>query len=231
MCNFLVWSVSKLKGVPIDNSVCQQVKECHRIMAKAWASCKCYGNFRLLRGPWASQVAQWWRIHLPMQETQETCFGSLGQGDPLEEEVTTHSSILAEENPMDRGTWCAAVHGVAKSFTQLSTATHRGYEWRCRYGENPLGILEWRIHWGFWNPLGKSISFVSCFHWPSEHHKMCSRLANIPCWWEQYMMCSSGLPLPSAGDLPDQGMKPGFPALQVDSLPSEPPGKWSAFII
>ena len=29
----------------------------------------------------------------------------------------------------------------------------------------------------------------------------------------------------SPRDLPDPGVKPGSPALQVDSLPSEPPGK------
>ena len=34
----------------------------------------------------------------------------------------------------------------------------------------------------------------------------------------------SGLPFPSPGDLPDRGIKPGSPALQADSLPSEPPG-------
>ena len=37
-----------------------------------------------------------------MQETQETWVRSLGQEDPLEEEVAAHSSILAWENPMDR---------------------------------------------------------------------------------------------------------------------------------
>ena len=35
----------------------------------------------------------------------------------------------------------------------------------------------------------------------------------------------SGLPFPSPGDLPDPGIKPGSPALQADSLPSEPPRK------
>ena len=35
----------------------------------------------------------------------------------------------------------------------------------------------------------------------------------------------SGLPFPPSGDLPDPGIKPGSPALQTDSLPSEPPGK------
>ena len=35
----------------------------------------------------------------------------------------------------------------------------------------------------------------------------------------------SGLPFTSPGDLPDPGMEPGSPALQADSLLSEPPGK------
>ena len=34
-------------------------------------------------------------ICLPMQGTQETQVQSLGQEDPLEEEMATHSSILA----------------------------------------------------------------------------------------------------------------------------------------
>ena len=74
-----------------------------------------------------------------MQETQETHVPSLGREDPLEEEMTTHSGILAWkipwieategngsplrysclENPMDRGAWWAAVHRVAKSGTRL----------------------------------------------------------------------------------------------------------------
>ena len=35
----------------------------------------------------------------------------------------------------------------------------------------------------------------------------------------------SGLPFPTLGHLPDPGIKPGSPALHVDSLPSELPGK------
>ena len=35
----------------------------------------------------------------------------------------------------------------------------------------------------------------------------------------------SGRPFPSPRDLPDPGIKPVSPALQADSLPSEPPGK------
>ena len=43
---------------------------------------------------WASLVAQQWRTCLPMQETW-----SLGQEDPLEKEMATHSSISAQEIP------------------------------------------------------------------------------------------------------------------------------------
>ena len=39
----------------------------------------------------------------------------LGCEDPLEEEMATHSSMLAWEKSMDRGTWLATVHGVTRS--------------------------------------------------------------------------------------------------------------------
>ena len=45
----------------------------------------------------ASQVAQWQRIHLPMQETQETWVQSQRLEDPLEKKMATHSSILIWE--------------------------------------------------------------------------------------------------------------------------------------
>ena len=35
----------------------------------------------------------------------------------------------------------------------------------------------------------------------------------------------SGLPFPSAGDLPKPGIKPEAPALQADTMLYEPPGK------
>ena len=37
--------------------------------------------------------------------------------------------------------------------------------------------------------------------------------------------CRSGQPFPPPGDLPNPGMEPRLPALPVDSLPAEPPGK------
>ena len=53
---------------------------------------------------------------------QETRVQSLGQEDPLEKEMATHSSILAWKITwtMDGGAWRATPHGVAKSGTRLS---------------------------------------------------------------------------------------------------------------
>ena len=51
---------------------------------------------------------------------QETQVQSLGWKDPLEEDMATHSYILAWEIQMDRRAWWAVVHGIAKSQMQLS---------------------------------------------------------------------------------------------------------------
>ena len=48
---------------------------------------------------------------------QEARVRSLGQEDPLEKEMATHSGILAWRIPMDRGAWWATVHAVTKSRT------------------------------------------------------------------------------------------------------------------
>ena len=50
----------------------------------------------------------------------ETWIPSLGWEDTLEEGMSTHSSILPWRVPMDRRTWWAPVHGVAKSQTRLN---------------------------------------------------------------------------------------------------------------
>ena len=63
---------------------------------------------------WASLVAQQEGIRLPLQVQ------SLIWEDALEEEMATHSSILAWRIPMDRGAWRVTDHGVAKSWTQLT---------------------------------------------------------------------------------------------------------------
>ena len=51
--------------------------------------------------------------------TQVTQVRCLGQEDPLQKGMATHSSILAW-NLMDRGAWQATVHGTTKNLTCLS---------------------------------------------------------------------------------------------------------------
>ena len=73
--------------------------------------------------PCASLTAQ---LVKNLPATQESQVQSLGREDPLEEGMTTHSSILAWRIPMGRGAWQGAVHGVTKSWTRprLSKAQH-----------------------------------------------------------------------------------------------------------
>ena len=57
---------------------------------------------------------------------QEIRVPSLGQEDPLEKGMATHSSILAWRIPMGRGAWWATVYGLAKesdTAEQLKTTT------------------------------------------------------------------------------------------------------------
>ena len=83
----------------------------------------------------ASQLAWWWRIPWPMQETQELWVWYLGQEDPLEEGMATHFSILAWRIP-----WTEEPGGLQsiglQSQTQLST--HRN---KCIY----LTVLLWGL--------------------------------------------------------------------------------------
>ena len=63
----------------------------------------------------ASLVAQTIKNLPAMQETQAQ---SLGQEDPPEKGMATHSHSCLE-NPVDRGAWWATVHEVTKSQTRL----------------------------------------------------------------------------------------------------------------
>ena len=65
---------------------------------------------------------------------------------------------------------------------------------------------------------------------------MLNHVPSSAAWWtvaRQALLCmefpqqgyQSGEPFFSTGDLPDPGIKLRSPALQADSLPSEPPGK------
>ena len=81
----------------------------------------------LMMGILTGELPQWIRqIKNPsaMLETQEMWVQSLGQEDPLEEEVATYSSIFAWKNPMDGGAQQATVHRTAKNWTWLQDFVH-----------------------------------------------------------------------------------------------------------
>ena len=59
-----------------------------------------------------------------MQEMWETRVRSLGQEDPLEEEMATNSNIL--ENSMDRGAWQATPMGLQRVRHDVATKHKRG---------------------------------------------------------------------------------------------------------
>ena len=65
----------------------------------------------------ASLVAQ---ILKNLPAMQETWVRSLGQEDPLEKEMATHSSNFFLENSVGRGEFPRLVHEVAKNWTRLS---------------------------------------------------------------------------------------------------------------
>ena len=66
-----------------------------------------------------SRVAQWSRISLPMEETQEMQVQSLGWEDPPGGGNGYPLQYSCLENSTDRA-WWVTVHGAAKSQTQLS---------------------------------------------------------------------------------------------------------------
>ena len=77
----------------------------------------------------ASQMAQWQRICLPIQQTQETQVWSMGQEDPLEEGMATPSSLFLLENPMDRRAWQATIQKSLAGYNprglkELDTTEH-----------------------------------------------------------------------------------------------------------
>ena len=95
--------------------------------------------------------------------------------------MAPHSSTLAWKNPMDGGAWWAAVHGVSKSQTWLSTftftfhfhalekevATHsRALAWRIPGMAEPDGLPSMGSHRvrHDWIDLAAAAAYVICIH-------------------------------------------------------------------
>ena len=133
--------------------------------------------------------------HLPAM--QETWVRSLGQEDPLEKEMATHSSVLAGRIP-----------GKGEPGGLPSMGSHRvGHDWSdltCMYAlekevSTHSSILAWRIP-GTEEPGG---------------------LPSMGSHRVRHDWATFTLPFPSPENLPDSGIEPGSPALQADSLLTE----------
>ena len=78
------------------------------------------------------QVAQGYRIYLPIQETQETQVRSLDGKDPLEEEMAAHSVFLPGKSHGQRSLegyspWgCRVGHDLATEDISLHTSSEEG---------------------------------------------------------------------------------------------------------
>ena len=70
-----------------------------------------------------------------------------------------------------------------------------------------------------WRILTEKVnSFEVLFFQRDSLEETSNNYSTITIYW-------NGLPCPSPGDLPNPGIIPRSPALQADSLPTEPPGK------
>ena len=147
------------------------------------------------------------------------------------------------ENPMDGGAWSATVHGVTKSWTQLSDFTF--------FTVRNLSILLRKVQSGMISAV-LSLSVMSnslqlhiqqptrlfC-QWVFSRQEYCRGLscpppgdlpnpgieprfsalqAGVTRETQEYW---TGEPIPSPGNLPDPGIKVGSLALQANSLPTE----------
>ena len=109
-------------SVPETDSVCPFLRPLLVLIPLTVLSSALYPPaHQLMRTHFSDGLPQCLRVENPpvIQEPQKMRFRSLGQEDPLEEGMTTRSSILAWRIPMDKGAWRATVHGV-KSQTHLS---------------------------------------------------------------------------------------------------------------
>ena len=137
---------------------------------------------------------------------------SLGRENPLEQELATHSSILAWKIPWTEEPGGLYSMGVAKSRTMgekvRKFVTSMNLE-VCVLSCIQLFVTPWTVG----------------VHGPHGHQAAPSMGFSKQKYW-------SGLPVPAPGELPNSGIEPTSlesPALLEDSLPTGPLYTWDSY--
>ena len=147
---------------------------------------------------------------------QGTQVQSLGQRDPLEEGIATHSSILAWRIPQTEepgGLQSMGSHRVGHDWGTERAHTHAPS--LTVSTANP-GLLTDNMKRSENETVSHSV--VSNSLRPHGLTEACQVPLSMEFSRQEYW---SGLPFPFLGDLPNPGIKPRSPALQADSLPSD----------
>ena len=90
---------------------------------------------------------------------------------------------------------------------------------------NEAGTPTWALLPLSWSGLSVKVKVLVAQLCPTLCNPVDSSLSGSSVLGILQVTIQVGLPFPSPGDLPNIGIKPGSPALQMDSLPSEPAGK------
>ena len=102
--------------------------------------------------------------------------------DPLEEGMTTYSSIFAWKVPMDRGAWCTAVHRGAKSRTELKRlSTH---------AQRKFMFEKLKYQWKSWISGIQELTLIMVLN--CKHHISCLRSFQITFYTNHFWKCQLG---------------------------------------
>ena len=105
---------------------------------------------------------------------------SLDWEDPREEDMATHSTILAWRIPMTRGAWWATVHRVAKSQTQLKwPSMHMSVWWEAQWGLNFVWFCSPLYEHGWvWLTLNELLGNIALVEWRVVIYVICLQTAS-----------------------------------------------------
>ena len=98
-----------------------------------------------------------------------------------------------------------------ESVLRIRWSKYRSFSFSISPSNEYSGVISFRIDWL------DLLAVQGTLRSPLAPHGECMKFCRQEFW--------RGLPFPSPGDLPNPGMESRSPALQADSLPSEPPGK------